>query len=417
MRRRQKKGMELVQFHGVCLLLGLYLALFSLFELRNMGHWLVACAMCLLSLGFFLLSWQIKKSDHLRKGRTRLLVASLLAVLLVWYWGASQTLGTNLFYALALTGNLLVSSQRSILRNLFLFALAFGAFRLMWWWITGSAYATVAGQLPAPEFAFGLFYTLAAFAIIFINRFRIKQQKAETKTLQAQLVKQKQMLHNTGNRLEALSASVAHNLSSPIMGLRMLNSMHDKVNAQEQKEIKQQSKDALEHLHTMVQDLAIIIEDYQQLKEPSQRLNLEMELKQVLDELAPLIKTHPVKISYDFARLKRISFPQRFLRYALAELIKNAIVHAQGAQGLAIEVSAKRSKAGGLIRVSDNGPGIDLNEHGEQIMKLYGKLSSENKDNKGLGLYRVKSQVELAGGQLFIKSKVGLGTAVEIILP
>lgn len=417
MRKRQKKGLELVQFHGVCLLLALNLAVFSLFELLNISHWMVASGLFLLTLSFLLQAWQVKKTDHLRKGRTRLLLASLLSVLFVWYWGAGQALSTNLFYALALTGNLLVSSQRSILRNLLLFALAFIAFRLIWWWITGRPYATDAGQVPMAEAVFGLFYTLAAFAMLFISRFRIKQQKAAAKSLQAQLVQQKQMLQNTGSRLEALSSSVAHNLRSPIMGLRMLNSMYHKVNASEQGEIKQQSEEALEHLHDMVQDLAAIIEDYQQLKEPFPRLNLEMELKHVLETLAPLIKEHSVKISYDFARLKRISFPQRFLRYALIELIKNAIAHKQGTQNLAVEITARRNHTGGLIRVSDNGPGIDLNQHGEQIIKLYGKLSANNKGHKGLGLYRVKSQVELTGGQLFIKSKLERGTAVEIVLP
>lgn len=417
LKKRQKKGLELVQFHGVCLLLAINAAIFTILELVNITHWLFALGLFFLSLSFLLLAGQIKKTDHLRKGRTRLLVVSLLGVVFVWYWAAGQALDPNLFYALALTGNLLVSSQRSILRNLLLFAFTFGAFRLIWWWISGQAYGSQSGQLPGHEITLGLFFTLAAFALLFISRFRVQQQKAESKELQAKLVKQKQMLHNTGNRLEALSASVAHNLRSPLMGLRMLNSMADKVDAKEQKEISQQSKVAIQHMYDMVEDLALVIGDYRQLKEPFQRLNLEMELKQVLEDLGPLINSHNAKISYDFARLKRISFPQNFLRYILAELITNAIKHHESSNQLAIGISTRRNHGGGLISVSDNGPGIDLNEYGEQVVKLYGKLDPKNKDKRGLGLYRIKSQVELSGGLFSIKSKLGEGTAVEIGLP
>ncbi len=67
--------------------------------------------------------------------------------------------------------------------------------------------------------------------------------------------------------------------------------------------------------------------------------------------------------------------------------------------------------------VSDNGKGIPshilarLGEHGIS----YGKKGTES--GSGLGIYHAKKTVEEWGGKFEVRSREGIGTAIEIKLP
>lgn len=417
LKKRQSKGLEVVAFHAACLLLMLFGIIMLVYELNYITHWLFSLALLMQALSYALLAWQIKKTNHMKKGRQRLFILSLVAINLSWLWGGFQQMDISLFYATALLGNMLVNSQRKIVGQLFIFILNFIVFRLLWWWAVGTAYATSIQQNIWADAAFGIFFALAAFGLAFILKYRIQQQKAEGKDFQGQLVSQKQVLTNTGQQLGILSLAAAHNLKSPVLGMRMLLKMFDKVDDAEREKIKKQMEDAIDDFSDIVDDFSGILADFQQLKDPRQRLNLEMELQTVIEDLKPQINATGAKISYDFSRLRRISYSQAFLRSLFHELIANALKFHKEGQIPEIKLSASRTRAGNTIRVSDNGIGINLQEDREQIFKLYGKLTDVNNNNsRGVGLYKIKNQVELSGGSLSIRSKPGEGTTFEILL-
>jgi signal transduction histidine kinase len=58
-----------------------------------------------------------------------------------------------------------------------------------------------------------------------------------------------------------------------------------------------------------------------------------------------------------------------------------------------------------------------LEKKGDQIFGLY-KRFHENTEGKGMGLYMVKTQVEILGGKISIKSEENVGTEfiIEFIL-
>jgi len=61
------------------------------------------------------------------------------------------------------------------------------------------------------------------------------------------------------------------------------------------------------------------------------------------------------------------------------------------------------------LRFEDNGLGIDLSRYGSQIFGLY-KRFHEHTEGKGMGLYLVKTEVELLGGTITVSSEVNQGT-------
>jgi signal transduction histidine kinase len=69
-----------------------------------------------------------------------------------------------------------------------------------------------------------------------------------------------------------------------------------------------------------------------------------------------------------------------------------------------------------MITVADNGIGIDLDKHGQDIFKPYKRFNTTI-DGKGLGLFLVKSHVEALNGRITIESKPGEGTLFKIAFP
>ena len=69
-----------------------------------------------------------------------------------------------------------------------------------------------------------------------------------------------------------------------------------------------------------------------------------------------------------------------------------------------------------ILRVMDNGRGIDLNKQGEYVFGLY-KRFHHDVEGKGLGLHMTKSQVETIGGTIEIESAVEQGTTFTIKIP
>jgi signal transduction histidine kinase len=68
------------------------------------------------------------------------------------------------------------------------------------------------------------------------------------------------------------------------------------------------------------------------------------------------------------------------------------------------------------IKFIDNGCGIDLERHGDELFKPY-KRFHIHIEGKGLGLFLVKSHVEALGGEISVVSKPGTGTTFTICLP
>jgi len=85
-----------------------------------------------------------------------------------------------------------------------------------------------------------------------------------------------------------------------------------------------------------------------------------------------------------------------------------------------ITIAAKQQDANHVsIVISDTGVGIEAHNLA-LVLEPFGQVAdaiTRNHDGVGLGLAIVKSLVELHGGELRLTSKVGQGTAVEIIMP
>jgi sensor histidine kinase regulating citrate/malate metabolism len=67
-----------------------------------------------------------------------------------------------------------------------------------------------------------------------------------------------------------------------------------------------------------------------------------------------------------------------------------------------------------VLEFSDNGLGIDLGRHGQNMFKL-NNVFHKGYDSKGVGLFMTKTQIETFGGKITVESEPNVGTKFTIV--
>ncbi|PAW94798.1 hypothetical protein CKK33_15375 [Mucilaginibacter sp. MD40] len=70
-----------------------------------------------------------------------------------------------------------------------------------------------------------------------------------------------------------------------------------------------------------------------------------------------------------------------------------------------------------LVTITDTGIGIDATEQSKLFTRYYQGGKDEYKPGTGLGLYLCRRLIELQGGSIGLKSKLGEGSTVEFVIP
>lgn len=132
-----------------------------------------------------------------------------------------------------------------------------------------------------------------------------------------------------------------------------------------------------------------------------------VELREILVELANSFKytLSLKKIDIDL-HLEEISIQadRNFIYLILDNLLSNAIKFSPINKRIIIEMLERDDKV--IVEISDQGPGIS----DEALKTLFDKPQHHDRQNDKTGLSVAKKYVEAMGGELFCKSKRGLGT-------
>ncbi|AEQ50347.1 phosphate regulon sensor protein PhoR (SphS) [Pelagibacterium halotolerans B2] len=178
-----------------------------------------------------------------------------------------------------------------------------------------------------------------------------------------------------------------------------------------------------ERMSSLIDDLLSLsrIELRQHVK-PTTEVNLNLLLREVAETLEPKIEAAELVLD-----LKLPDEPVTIIgdRQELFEVVENLADNAikYGGDGGRVEIAlvagASRSGAHHAITVTDFGAGI-AEEHVPRLTERFYRGDAEanrKKKGTGLGLAIVKHIVARHHGQLSIRSKLGEGTRVEILLP
>src|SRR5206468_2921750 len=94
----------------------------------------------------------------------------------------------------------------------------------------------------------------------------------------------------------------------------------------------------------------------------------------------------------------------------LLNVLSNAVKYRRADQPLVVELKTEVKNNELQLTIKDNGRGINLEQHKNNIFGLY-KTFHGNQDAKGVGLFITKWQIEAMSGKIEVTSEENKGTS------
>jgi signal transduction histidine kinase len=218
--------------------------------------------------------------------------------------------------------------------------------------------------------------------------------------------------------LEQFAYIISHNLRSPVANITGLSNMilnNSELDAGDQKKCLEGLALSVKKLDDVIIDLNYILQVRREINEKKEMVKFSEIVNDIKTSINNLIQKEEVNLTIDFSQVNESFTLKSYLNSIFYNLISNSIKYRNPLRKPVITITSQKVNDKTRIMFSDNGLGIDLDTNGNKIFGLYKKFHSHT-DGKGMGLFMVKTQVEILGGKISIDSEVDKGTTFTIDL-
>lgn len=198
--------------------------------------------------------------------------------------------------------------------------------------------------------------------------------------------------------------ALVHDLKTPLMTVQGLNSLV---------ELASQDKKTLEYC----KKIAIAVDNVNEMV--SEILYDEIRKEISVADFINYVRAHAIvkfegqKIRFTLAPdLPLISVNHIRMARVFSNIIQNAFSATAGMKDGLVEINVEQDQEKIAFTISDNGVGI-----AKEVLNDIWQIGYSTKNSSGLGLSFVKRVVENHSGTITIKSELGRGTIVEILIP
>lgn len=210
--------------------------------------------------------------------------------------------------------------------------------------------------------------------------------------------------------LEQFAYIISHNLRTPVTNILGLSNILRQEGLAEQD--REKCMDGLvlsvQKLDEVVYDLNHILQVRREINEKKEVVRFQDLVNDINTTINNLIQKENVQIHTNFDDADEIFTLKSYIHSIFYNLISNSIKYRLPGVNPVITISSRRLENKICLTFKDNGMGIDLDKHGSKIFGLYKKFHIQS-EGKGMGLYMVKTQVEMLGGKIEVDSSVNKG--------
>ncbi len=223
------------------------------------------------------------------------------------------------------------------------------------------------------------------------------------------------ILTEKNTTLEQFGYITAHNLRAPLARILGLGNIIKVTDNNEEREI------VVDKLLASTRDLDQVIKDINtilDIRRHSSNMTavvVQDSLQRVLSMLEKERADKGAKFNSDIDKQSTVLAIPAYIDSILYNLVSNALKYREPSRTPVVEITVTLVGPEVLIRISDNGMGMDLTSVRNDLFGLY-KRFHPNVEGRGIGLYLVKTQVEAMSGRLEVESKLGEGTTFLIYL-
>ena len=232
-----------------------------------------------------------------------------------------------------------------------------------------------------------------------------KRKKIEAdKTELTAIMKQK------NKRLTSFAQIVTHNLRTHSANLCLIR---DFIKQKDPDFATTQSfsllKQSIDELKDTVVDLSELSQISKQREQDLKKLHLKNHVQRCLNSINALILIANAEIRSNIAPKIHIKGVASYVDSIMLNILTNAIKYRSKSRPLIIELSTEIKEDTVVLKIKDNGIGIDMKRNADKLFGLYNTFT-DHEDSRGVGLYITRAQIESIGGNISVKSKLDEGT-------
>ncbi|MES2418020.1 MAG: PAS domain-containing protein [Bacteroidota bacterium] len=215
-------------------------------------------------------------------------------------------------------------------------------------------------------------------------------------------------------RLLNFSYIVSHNLRSHASNIQGITELIENAKSEhEREEMVQLLKTVVGNLNETLLNLNNVINIQTSIDVIVEPLILNDYILKTLTTLNAQILAKNVKFMNKVDDTVQISYNRAYLESILLNLISNAIRYRDISREPIISLTCFEENGQLVLRISDNGIGIDLKKYGDKMFGMYQTFNG-NADARGYGLFITKNQVEAMGGKIEVESALNQGTTFKV---
>ena len=259
-----------------------------------------------------------------------------------------------------------------------------------------------------------MLFTIITFVIVFFAYYKIRQN---TKVLLLDKLIQANLLNELAvqnTQLNDFANITSHNLRSPAGNITaLISTIDDDSTIDEYKTVFDMLKKVAQNLNESLNQLIEVLYIKKNKSIEKELLNFQEIYSKTIESLQGEILNSKAVVSANFENAPSIVYPKIYLESIFHNLISNAIKYKHETRIPEIHISTEIKNNRLLLRVKDNGLGIDLNKYGDKIFGLH-QVFHKHPNAKGIGLFMTKTQIESLNGKISVTSEVNEGTTFTV---
>lgn len=236
----------------------------------------------------------------------------------------------------------------------------------------------------------------------------------EQKEKQVAINESTKIITSQNKRLVNFAHIVSHNLRAHAANLSLsLELQADETDPIQKTKLQENIQKISASLNETIAQLKDLVVAQTETHEIKKRVALDKVMKHVEDVLQAEIHESNATLKVNFSKCTEIDFVPAYLESILLNFTSNALKYRNPDVPLVITIESDVEAGKPILKVSDNGLGIDLEKHGEHLFGMY-KTFHGNPSARGIGLFMTKNQVESLGGKISVESELNKGTVFKI---
>ncbi|MFC7671140.1 ATP-binding protein [Hymenobacter humi] len=170
---------------------------------------------------------------------------------------------------------------------------------------------------------------------------------------------------------------------------------------------------ATERFRRTIEQLTDVSKLQQAHGQPVTEVQLAAVVEEVRLDLLPLVEQTQARLIVDVPLTAHLPFSEKNLRSVVYNLLSNALKYHHPDRAPHIQLNYERQEQYHVLRVQDNGLGLDLGKAAGKLFGMFQRLHS-HVDGSGIGLYMVRKMVENSGGRIEVASQLGEGSTFTV---